>query len=100
MDKIIYTCRECKFPTEKEFAKVGTISNTKKTCLCKTCHNIKIKNYHIERRAKIYPQNHMVCDDCDRTFSKYQSGSRNHYCGQRLLKTSCPFCQSENIDKY
>lgn len=98
----MFSCRTCKrsdFTVEQ--MKKEKYLFYKNRGICKPCAsnynnvNAKLAN------AKKNPENFLTCDDCDNIFSKYQVS--RPLIKERVfqkLKTECPFCKSENIDRY
>lgn len=95
----MFTCRECKSSEfnldqmKKERRLVPTNRG-----ICKPCATNYEKHQRFIRKSEKDPDNYMACDDCDRIFSKYSA--TNLVNGNKRLNIDCPFCKSENIDRF
>lgn len=98
----MFSCRSCnKTDFTVEQMKKEKYLFYKNRGICKPC----VSNYNAANtrltKANRNPRNFLSCDDCDNIFSKYQVGTP--LTKERVfqkLKIDCPFCKSENIDRY
>jgi len=110
----MFTCRVCTSSNlelsqmKKEKRLVESLRG-----ICKSCSSEYEKFRVARQKADRDENNHLQCDDCDRVFYKY---SRGNPCGnnkitnsqpelyeltyKKLLNVNCPFCKSENIERY
>ena len=98
----MFSCRSCNntdFTMEQMKKEKSLLFNRRG--ICKPC----VSNYNAVNarlmKAKKNPKNFLTCDDCDNIFSKYKVGTP--LTKERVfqkLKVECPFCKSENIDRY
>jgi hypothetical protein len=81
--------------------------------ICKCCNAEYEKLRLFRKKAENNEDNYLTCNDCDRLFNKYNRGnpsgnnqntSKNpelyELTYKKLLNVNCPFCKSENIEKY
>lgn len=67
--------------------------------ICKPCHTeYNVINLHMKRAEK-NPENYMMCNGCDRVFSKYKAGAPDKN-GLQKLCLDCPHCKSKDIEAY
>jgi Zn finger protein HypA/HybF involved in hydrogenase expression len=97
-----FSCRTCK---KEDFSfeqmKKEKYLTARNRGICKPCDSNYMATRIMLAKAKKAPQDYLSCDDCDRIFSKYQVS--RPLTKERIfqkLKTECPFCNSENIDRY
>ena len=110
----MFTCRVCKTSDlkieqmKKERRLVPTLRG-----ICNACNSEYEKLRIARKKAEADEENHLSCNDCDRVFNRYSKGSpsgRNQYTSKnpelyelsyhKLLNVNCPFCKSENIERY
>lgn len=98
----MFTCRVCKSSEFKfeQMKKERRLVETQRG-ICKSCA-AEYEKYKIHvRRAEKNPKNYLMCDDCDRIFSKYNTGPKFKFDDvNHPLRVDCPFCKSENIQNY
>jgi hypothetical protein len=109
-----FSCRTCKVETfvfsqmKKEKSLV-----VRNRGVCKPCASEYEKSTSMIRKAERDPDNHLSCQDCDRIFSKYNKGNPSgknqstvlapelyELTYRKMLNVDCPFCKSENIERY
>jgi len=94
-----FTCRVCrndKLQLSNMKRESGLLANNRG--ICKPCVSIYETNRKYEFMARNKPESMLSCNGCDRLFYKYQSGPRLSD-GTRLLRTSCPHCKCDDIEK-
>jgi DNA-directed RNA polymerase subunit RPC12/RpoP len=95
-----FNCYYCKEDKSVSEAKAGTLRTLKKNGeskgKCTPCHREYSRNYQFRMRSERSPHLFMDCDDCDKTFSVYETGSAKNG-AQRLKRIECPYCGSEEI---
>lgn len=107
----MFTCRVCKSDNFKleEMKKERRLIETCRG-ICNSC-NAEYEKLRIARKkAELNEQDHLTCNDCDRVFNKYNTGNptgKNQHKMElyelpykKLLRVNCPFCKSENIERY
>lgn len=69
--------------------------------ICKPCHSVYNKTNARIKKAERSPDDFLSCNTCNEIFSKYQ------VCRPLIktrvfkkLKVECPFCKSEEIERY
>jgi hypothetical protein len=96
----VFSCRSCK---KAEFTVIQMkrerklLSNNRG--ICKPCYAEYVKLNLRLKKAKKNPKESLKCDNCDGIFSIYNRGPTQKN-GTKKLKTECPYCKSENIDRY
>ena len=110
----MFTCRVCKNNSLQlsEMKKERRLIETKRG-ICNCCNSEYEKLRIARKKAEHNPDLYLVCNDCDRIFSKYKcgnfSGKNQHTMAnpelfeltfKKTLNTDCPFCKSEEIEKY
>jgi hypothetical protein len=63
--------------------------------ICKACATEYEKLRLARSKADYQPEKHLTCNDCDRVFSNRNTGPN-----RILLRVHCPFCKSEEIERY
>ena len=110
----MFTCRVCKNTnfTVLEMRNERRLLQTHRG-ICKTCSSEYEKLRIARKKAEQDKENHLVCNNCDRVFSKFRRGNpngNNQYTNEnpelyelaykKYLNTECPFCKSEDIERY
>ena len=96
-----YSCRTCKrTDLAIEQMKKYKFLLTRKKGICKPCHSNYTKINTRIKKAEKSPEDTFSCNCCDSVFSKYQTGSSTQKNGNKKLRTYCPFCKSEEIDRF
>ena len=96
----MFSCRTCEksnFEMEQMKREKKLLSNNRG--ICKPCYAEYTKINLRLKKAKNNPNNSLSCDDCDGIFSIYNRGPTQKN-GDKKLRTECPYCRSENINKY
>jgi len=88
-----FTCRGCKDKFLIEEASKATKITKDGVGKCKPCHNERVRNYHLEKKVALSPQNHFQCNNCDRYMNKYADRWR-----KKPPITKCKYCNSEDIE--
>lgn len=91
----MFTCRKCNgsdFTVDQMKKEPFLFSNNRG--ICKPCISKYETHEQFIRKANKNPENYLTCEDCDRMFSKNLQGRF------KKLRTECPFCKSENIERY
>jgi hypothetical protein len=104
----MYNCRSClrtQFTAEE--MKKEKYLHSKKRGICKACATEYERNQRLLRLANKKPSDYLNCGDCDRTFSNRNTGNfsgNNQYIkwdvNKVKLRVGCPFCKSDNINKF
>ncbi len=89
-------CKSCRRPKDLSLFPNRKTTRDKKKSICKQCHSDHVCFATMLKKAEANPDNYLMCDDCDRIFSKYLK--RNKYAG--ILAEECKFCGSKNLIKY
>jgi len=110
----MFTCRVCK-SDNFQVSDMKMERRLIQTCrgICKTCNTEYEKLRMARKKAEADKENHLVCNDCDRVFNKYKrgnfSGKNQHTLAnpelfdltlRKKLNICCPFCKSEEIERY
>ena len=85
-----FSCRTCKESYCTTDAKKYSVTK-KGTGICKYCHSNRNTDFQIKKRAEANPQDHMVCDTCDRLFSVITKWGRVNF-------KKCKFCNSNQVE--
>lgn len=104
----MYTCRCClgnSFSASE--MKNEKFLHSNKRGICKKCTTEYERNRQMIAKANKNPDNYLSCGSCDRVFSIRNTGN---YAGNNqhkrlnntsyMLRVECPFCKSEEIDRY
>lgn len=109
-----YSCRDCE-RSDLTAAEMRTEKylHSNRRGICKQCYRTKERVNVMIRKADKNPQDYLSCNSCDAVFSKYQSGTPLTHGkkselyingtiekGHRWLKTECPYCQSDELERY
>ena len=110
----MFTCRVCK-SSNFEFNQMKKERRLIETSrgICKSCNAEYEKLRNARQKAEADEHNRLTCNDCDRVFNKYNRGNpagKNQHTTKnselydlkykKLLNVNCPFCKSEDIQKY
>jgi hypothetical protein len=75
--------------------------------ICKPCATEYERNQQLLRKANKNPNDYLTCNSCDRIFSNRNVGNysgNNQYIQWDIkkfqLRVDCPFCKSEDIDRF
>lgn len=104
----MYSCRSCFRPD----LAIDQMKKEKQLILsgrgiCKPCATEYERNRQLEKKANLEPHKYLSCNSCDRTFSNRHTGNytgNNQYTKNNkiscILRVECPFCKSEEIERY
>jgi hypothetical protein len=104
----MYSCRSCSKLnfTIDEMKKEKYLTSNRRG-ICKCCATEYERNRQLNKKANNQPTEYLSCDSCDRTFSNRHTGNysgNNQYIknnrASRILRIQCPFCKSEEIERY
>jgi hypothetical protein len=104
----MYNCRVCSGNqfTEEQMIKEKYL-NYNKRGICKPCMNEYERNRQLLRKANQNPKGYLSCNSCDRVFASRNTGNykgnnqhekKNNT--QFKLRVNCPFCKSDNIERF
>lgn len=104
----MYSCRSC---SGQEFTadqmRKEKYLHVNKRGICKPCSTEYEKHRQMLVKANRNPENYLTCNDCDRIFANRNVGNytgNNQYIKwdekKFQLRTDCPFCKSEDIDRF
>lgn len=104
----MYSCRLCSGNnfTAKQMKKEKYLHSNKRG-VCKPCTTEYERHRMLLRKASQNPKDYLSCNSCDRVFSKYNTGNykgNNQYVTKNtnysMVRVACPFCKSDDIEKY
>ncbi len=68
--------------------------HAQKRGVCNSCNSQYETVRQAIKAAELAPDKYLSCGDCDRIFKKQQGGR------YPKLRTCCPFCKSEELERY
>ena len=96
----VFSCRSCRkndFMFEQMKKERKLLANNRG--VCKPCYAEYTKLNLRLKKARENPKESLTCDNCDGVFSIYNRGPTQKN-GDKKLRTECPYCRSEDINRY